>query len=314
MRGATIRFVMAVVGLVAFSVYAAGAYVTYAIIQLVLADRPSSMTIISIFIGITLLVGFLSYRYGTAQLLASMETVGAFGPRIEWFNGRVTALSAEMEIDQPEIWFTDMEEPNAFAMSGPNGGVVVFDTTLFSLLSDDELEAILAHELAHLESHDGLVQLLAFTGLQTVVGVVSLLLLPVMLLLTGIAKANAWIRGTPSAWTKSLAWKFRTVIFAFVMIVPMIVTFVLLVRSRRREYAADRRAAEVTDNPLALARALATIHEAMTEELKLKGLEPFGSEGHPVPETLYRLFSTHPDVKSRIAKLRAMEKETERRQ
>lgn len=297
---------MAVVGLCALAVYAAGAYVTYWGIQFVLADRPSAATIVAILVGSTLFFGFVSYRYGTARLLETMESIEVAGPRVDRLDARMRELSKEMGIDPPELRFTDLDEPNAFAISAPDGGVVAFDIALFSLLSDDELDTILAHELAHLESHDGLVQLLAFSGLQTAVGVVSLLLLPVMLLLTGIAKATAWIRGRPSAWTSGIAWKFRTVVLAFVLIVPMLVTFILLVRSRGREYAADRRAAEVTGKPLALAQALGTIQMAMTEELHLRGLLPTEDDESTVPDEFYRVFSTHPDVESRIERLRAM--------
>lgn len=304
MRRVVLRVAMAIIGVLSLVVYLGGAYLTYLLLRWILADRPSATTIVLIILAVTLLLGYLSYRFGTAQLLASVEAVDPDGKRVEAFHARLDRLCKRMELAKPTVLFTDLDEPNAFAMSGPDGGVVVFDITLFSLLDDDQLEAILAHELAHLESHDGLVQLLAFTGLQTVVGMLSFLLLPAMLFLTGVAKASAWLRGKPSTWSRSLAWRFRTVVFGVVMVVPVIVTFVLLVRSRRREYAADRRAALVTGKPLALASALSIVHEAVSAELRLKGLLPEGDD--PRHDPVIRLLSTHPGVERRIEKLERM--------
>ncbi len=82
------------------------------------------------------------------------------------------------------------------------------------------------------------------------------------------------------------------------------VTFVLLARSRRREYAADARTVEVTGDPEALASGLETVHAAMTERLRLQGLLP--TDGAlPDPHPLYRLLSTHPAIESRVARLRS---------
>lgn len=153
------------------------------------------------------------------------------------------------------------------------------------------MAAILAHELAYVEGRDGLLKTLAFTGLQTVMATVSLALLPAMLFLTGGAKAAAWIRGRPSTWSRSIAWRFRTVVLAVVTVAPAGCTSVLLERSRRLEYAADWRAAAVTDDPRALARMLRVVDDATTELLRLEGLLP--EESAP-PDPLYRLPSTPP--------------------
>lgn len=303
MRRVVIRLVMAVIGVVSFAVYAAGAYLVYRLLALAWADRPSAMTVIAVFVVVTLFLGYVGYRYGTRGLLASMPSVEPPAGRRRRFEERLEDLCERMAIETPTVRFTDLDEPNAFAMSGPSGGAVVFDLRLFELLDDDELEAILAHELAHLEARDGLIQSLAFTGLQTVMSVVSILLLPVLLFLTGLAKASAWLRGRPGTWSKSLAWRFRSVVVALVMVVPIVITFVLLVRSRRQEYAADRRAAEVTGKPLALASALQAVNEAMIESLRLQGLLP---EGETPPDPVYRLLSTHPAIEKRVERLEAM--------
>lgn len=300
MRPRFIRFVMMGYGLLSLAVYGAGAYLTYLVLRMVWINRPSAAASVGILAAISLVIGYVSYRSGTARLLATLP-VTELSPR--WapeLYRRLDRLVAVMAIDRPRVFISDLKEPNAFAMSSPSGGVIVVDLALMRLLTIDELEAIIAHELAHLESHDSLIQLLAFTSLQTVVQVVMVTLLPALLLITGLAKAAAWFRGEPTTWAETGAWQLRGVIVGAAMIIPAIVTFVLLVRSRRREYAADARATTITGNPLALARALRKVDQAATAELTLRALlSPHDSELEP----LTRLLATHPATANRIKRL-----------
>jgi heat shock protein HtpX len=301
MRSVLVRALMAAVGVGCFLAYASGAYLTYRLLRVVWADRPSALGFVLLLMAMSLSLGYASYRFGTRRLVGSLGTVDPPAERAAAFRRRLQELCARMDLEEPTVLFTGLEAPNAFAVGGPDGGVVVFGVSLFSLLDDDELAAILAHELAHLEGRDGLLQTLAFTGIQTVMTVVSLALLPVMLLLAGVAKATTWFRGRASTWSGSVAWRFRSLVVALVTVFPAVCTFVLLDRSRRLEYAADRRAATITD-PLALARALRVVDDAPTEALRLQGLLP---EESP-PDPLYRLLSTHPETDERVARLESL--------
>lgn len=94
----------------------------------------------------------------------------------------------------------DVGQPNGFALGGGLGrGVVVVDRRLFGLLTLEELSATVAHELAHIDSRDSLVQTFGFSALQTLSSVVLLALLPVLLLTTGFARGLAWLRGRPGS-------------------------------------------------------------------------------------------------------------------
>lgn len=147
-----------------------------------------------------------------------------------------------------------------------------------------------------------MVYLFAFTGLQTVMSVVSLGLLPVLLLLAGVARATAWFRGTLSTWMRSLTWRLQTPVLGIVMVVPAAFTLVLLVRSRSREYAADASTAEIAGKLEALASALESIHAVVTHQLRLQGLLPAdGSSSASDP--LYRLLSTHSAMRSYVERL-----------
>lgn len=168
------------------------------------------------------------------------------------------------------------------------------------MLSDAELEAILAHELAHIESHDGLVQTMAYSVFQTLVGLVMLALSPLLFALTGLARATAWMGGRPAAWSETPFGWLRTRVTSAVVVVMLVLTLVVLAHSRRREYAADDRAVEVTARPLELARALHKIRAAAEPERSL--LSPLYVRGE-VDDPLWGWLSTHPSIEDRIDRL-----------
>lgn len=300
MRRYAIRALMAAVGVVALVAYAAAAWIGFLFLQSLWRDPPSALSVVLVLVVATLVLGYLSYRFGTDRLLASLPTRELTPGSAPSLFERVDALCRGLGIDRPQVYVADMGEPNAFAVSGPNGGAVVVDRSLSRVLTDAELEGILAHELAHLESHDSLIQTFAFTGLQTAMSLVVLLLVPVLLLFTGVAKADAWMRGRPGAWTRTFAWRLRTAVVSLVMVVPAVAVFVLLARSRRREFAADRRAAEVTGDPIALARALRKVDAAAQVEMRLRGFWPH-PDGDENP--LVRLLATHPATEKRVERL-----------
>lgn len=306
------RLLMAVTGAFSFACYAGVAYLAYRLLQYVVVDRASTLIVVSVLVAGTLLLGYLNYRLGARRLLETVRTVEPPPDRAATFADRLDRLCARMDVRKPTLLFTDLEAPNGFALNGPGGGVVIVDASLFEFLDDDQMEALLAHELAHLESRDGLFRMLAFTGLQTTMSAATLLLSPVILLLMGLAKGSGWFRGEPSTWSRSLAWRVRTSVLAVVMVVPAICTFLFLERSRRLEYAADRRAAAVTGRPLALADALRTVDDAVVDELGVQALLPVDDDYVPdvddgyVPDLLYRLLSTHPAVEKRVARLQRL--------
>jgi TRAP-type C4-dicarboxylate transport system permease small subunit len=191
------RGLIAAVGLCLLAFYAVVAVAGYRLLALLWRARPDPETVVVLVGGLTLLSGYLSYRFGTARLLAGLD-----------------------------------------------GG---------------ELEGILAHELAHLKSDDALVQTLAYSALRTLIGAALLCLFSFLLVVTGFAWAMAWVGGRPGAWASTPFGQLRHWVGQAVMGALSVLTLVLLARSRRRGFATDDRAASVTGNPLALARALRKI-------------------------------------------------------
>ena len=298
------RLLMGLAGAFSFACYAGVAYLAYRLLRFVVLDRPSILAVLPVLLAGAWLLAYLNYRTGARRLAASVPTVEPPAERAEAVDDRLGRLCDRMDLEMPTVLFTDLEAPNGYALGGPDGGVVVLDVSLLSTVDDDGLEALLAHELAHLERGDGLVRMLADAGLRTAMGVAALALSPGILLLTGVAKASGWLRGDPSTWSRSRAWRLRAAALAVVTVVPAACASLLLERSRRVEYAADRRAAAVTGDPAALASALRTVDDAAPEGRRLEGLLPV-DEAH-APEVLYRLLSTHPAVEARVARLRRL--------
>jgi heat shock protein HtpX len=295
----TRRLLMAVVGLSSLLGYLAAAYVGYVLLLPVWDSRPSPAMAGVIVIGTAIGLGVVSYWGATARLKQSLDAVELPRARAPDAYRQLDALVNQMAVQTPTLLLAELPAPNAFAIGGGAGAIVV-DRRLFRLLSAAEFEALLAHELAHLETRDALVQTVAYSLVQTLVGLVGLVLFPVVVLTGGIARSLALLRGDPSSWSRS--WLGRTQRYALqvVAVLGFAVTLLILGYSRRRELAADDRAVEVTGNPIALARALRTIERASKPDFgPLRQLYVHGE----TDTELSRLLSTHPPMDERIRRL-----------
>ena len=299
--GAGVRLLMAAVGVALFLVYALLAAVSYHLIAAFLRGLTGTelLTTAALVVGLTLAFGYLSYRYGTARLLAALDARRLPPERAPALYDRLDELADSVGVEPPTVAVARMEMPNALAVGAGRAGVIVLDGRLFRLLDADELEGILAHELAHLESRDSLVQTLAYSLARTLVGVLTVLLFPVALLLDGLSTALAWLRGRPTEGSPGVD-RLRVTVARAVLSVLVVLTLLVRAHSRRREFAADERAAEVTGRPLALARALRTIERASRPAGGLLAtLYIHAEESDP----LSRMLSTHPPMDDRIERL-----------
>jgi heat shock protein HtpX len=299
MRRVVTRLLMAVTGVALLSIYAVAALGLYRLLLLLWRQRPAPLTTVLVVVGLSLTFGYVSYRLGTARILAALNAAELSRTRAAGFYDRVDALADEMGVDPPRLLVARMQSPNALALGGPNDGDVVLDVSLFRLLDGDELEAIVAHELAHLERRDSLVKTLGYSLARTVVGLLVLLLVPVTLLLTGLARGLTSLRGGDAMDLRRVSARVQTAVGSLVVLLLFVFTLALQAYSRRREYAADQRAADVTGNPLALARALAKIRRASTPGGLLSMLYIHGEE----EGTLTRLLASHPPMDDRIERL-----------
>ena len=236
--------------------------------------------------GSVLFVGF-QYKFGKWMALRS---VGAEdipeGRRYDPVNRSVESLASEMGIEKPRLMVAQMGVPNAFAVGRKGAGVVVVSEEIIDLLDHEELEGVLAHELAHVKNRD----------------VVMMVLGQSIASLVGIAVQFAYFFGGEQ--------NFGSYIVGMVLgtVAQMIVSIFVMAISRYREYVADRDAARYTNNPDAMARALEKISagaqgKEMRGEETVNALCIFGSSG----SFLKRILSTHPPTEKRISRLRSMD-------
>ncbi|MFB6125294.1 MAG: M48 family metallopeptidase [Halanaeroarchaeum sp.] len=262
--------------------------------------RPDPTVLVAGLAATTVVVGYLSYRVGTARLLAGLQAASVPRDRAPRLHASLDRLVERMDVERPDLRIGSLPAPNALSVGSGGSGVIVFDAQLLRSLSMDETETIMAHELAHLEGHDALLQTLAYAALQTVVGMLLFVLLPVTLFATGLARAIALVRGRPAAWATNPIGRLRVRLSRGVLVVFALATVAVRAHAGGREFAADERAAEVTRNPMALASALTTIDRLTgAPQGLLSQLTTGGDDAE-------RLLSTHPPTEKRVERLRAI--------
>ncbi len=275
--------------------------VAYAAVQLLLfpvlgrlRPLPTVVTVLGAAVGF----GYLTYRVGTAQLLAGLDLSEPSRQRAPGLYRILDGLDAEMTVDRPRLLLSHTGEPNAFSLGGRRG-VVVLDEALLVILSPDELEAVLAHELAHLETRDGLLKTVGASAVSTASSLLFLALLPFGLAVAVVRRLARLATGQDRVPLRQHLVIAYVTVWLAVLGVMLPFTLALRAYARRRELTADDRAAEVA-GPLALAEALDTIRRATTPEggpfssLYIRGDE----EG-----SLTRLLATHPSMDERIERL-----------
>jgi len=243
----------------------------------------------ALLLGSVVFVGF-QYKFGKWMALRSVGAEEMPEQREGRYNygeihRSVDQLCREMDVEKPRLMVADMGVPNAFAVGRKGAGVVVVSREIIDLLEHDELEGVLAHELAHIKNRDVVIMVLG----QSIASMVGI-----------IVQWGYILGGDRNIGTYLVGMVLGTVAQMIVMIFVMAI-------SRYREYVADADAATYTRNPDAMARALEKISSgAQGKEMKgedtVNALCIFGTD----TSILKRIFSTHPPTEKRISRLRSM--------
>ena len=199
----------------------------------------------------------------------------------------VADLAGRANLPMPKVYFVDSPNPNAFATGrNPENAAVAATAGLMAMLSRDEIEAVMAHELAHVANRDTLVM----TMVATIAGAISML-------------GNfALFFGRDSEGRSN-----PLVAIMAMIVAPFAAMIVQMAISRTREYGADKGGAEISGNPAALASALAKIAgPAVQIPNAASERNPAAAQLYIVPTHLKDMFSTHPATEKRIAALQAM--------
>jgi heat shock protein HtpX len=206
----------------------------------------------------------------------------------------VDDLARQAEVPMPKVYIIPEESPNAFATGrNPEHAVVAVTQGILRLLTPTELKGVLAHEMGHVRNRDILIQSIAAT------------LGGAIMVLADMARFSAMFGGSrdeEGRGSNALA----TLLFA--MLAPFAAMLIQMAISRSREYIADETGARLSHNPESLANAL---------EKLAYGNQQIPMQANPATENMFivspltggglmSLFSTHPPIEERIARLRAM--------
>ena len=237
------------------------------------------------------LTSFGSWYYSDRAALATYNAQPIARHESPELYDTVASLSDRAGIPMPKLFIVPTQSPNAFATGrDPEHATVAVTQGILDLLSREELEGVLAHELTHIRNHDTLTQAVA----GTIAGAITFLgrVLTFGALYGPVTRDNRQ-GGNPLG------------ILFLIVLAPIAAALLQFAISRTREYSADLGSAEITGNPRALATALEKL-EAMGRQIPMNGnpamsalliVNPLSTKG------LLALFRTHPPTEERIRRL-----------
>lgn len=239
------------------------------------------------------LVGLFAQYYLSDKLV--LATAGARvvdASQAPELHGIVQRLAQAADLPMPRVAIVDTPMPNAFATGrGPRHAVVAATTGLLRQLTPGEIEAVIAHEMTHIKNRDMVVMTMG----QSFAAVASF-----------IVQMGFWFGIGGSRDDRDNGNAFLVIILVS-FVVSIISHFLVMALSRYREYAADRGSAILTGSPEQLASALLRISGTMQQipNQDLREAQPMSAMYFAAPskESLFELFSDHPSVEHRIARL-----------
>jgi heat shock protein HtpX len=247
-------------------------------------------------IALVVALGMNAFAYWNSdRMVLRMSGAHEVGPsEAPELYGIIEQLTRRASLPMPRVYIIDEDQPNAFATGrSPEHAAVAVNTGLLSHLTREQITGVLAHELGHVRNRDTLTMTVA----ATLSGAIGML-----------ATFGGLFGGGRDQNGRSVS---PVVAIAAMFLAPLAASLVQMAISRSREFEADRAGAEISGNPLWLASALQRLHEGT------QSIPNATAEAHPALAHLYidnplsgggvsKLFSTHPPMEERIARLQAM--------
>jgi heat shock protein HtpX len=248
-------------------------------------------------IGFVALYALIQYYAAGAFAVAAsgaVEITKADNPRL-WRTVENIAISEGMPM--PKVYLIKDEAPNAFASGrDPKHAVVAATTGLLAIMDDNELQGVMAHEMAHVKNYDIRVSTIVF-GLVSAVGILADFFLRM-----AFYSGNA--RGRDNAQLAIFMIAIGIVAWIISALIGPIISAAV---SRQREYLADASGAEITRFPEGLQGALGKLRDYGRPMRKASSSMAHMYISDPIkPSVAQRLFSTHPPLDKRIERLGAI--------
>ncbi len=241
-------------------------------------------------------MSMVQYYFSDTLALRSMGAKEVSAEEYPQLHASIERLSQQADLPKPKVAVMDTNVPNAFA-TGRNqrNAAVAVTTGLMRTLDADELDGVIAHELAHVKNRDMMVMTIA-----SFLSTIAFMMVRWGALFGGGRRGGRGGGGI--------------VVAILVSLIVWIISYLLIrALSRYREFAADRGAAAITGNPAALASALLKISGEMEKVPKTDMREEAEMNAFfiiPIRSGVVgRLFSTHPATERRVEQLQNLERE-----
>ncbi len=279
------------------------------------ANKRNTVLIMAAFVGLIGAIGYVvSLYYGQTSITYWVIGGAAVYALIQYFAASKLAVAATgaqeiskkdnprlyrivenlaitIGIQTPKVYIIDDPAPNAFATGrDPKHAIVAASTGLLDVMDDRELEAVMAHEMGHVQNYDIRVTMIAF-GLVSAIG-----------LLSDMALRMFFFGGDRD---RNINPVIMIVGIILIILAPIMAALIQMAVSRQREYLADATGALTTRDPEALASALENLEKTGRPMRKQSSSTAHLFFNNPLkPGSISRLFSTHPPLAERIARLR----------
>jgi len=244
-----------------------------------------------------IVMNFVSYWFSSKIVLFMYKAKPAKEEEVPAVYRIVRGLTEKAQLPMPKIYIVPNPTPNAFATGrNPKNAVVAVTDGILRLLNEEELEGVLAHELAHVKNRD----ILIATIVATIAGAIFML--------ADMARWTMMFGGRSRERNNSNV----IVLLVVSILAPIAAMLIQLAISRSEEYRADQTGAFFTKKPLGLANALKKLQLGV-QHVPMAGGSP--TTAHMFIVNPFRgrdfaaLFSTHPPIEKRVARLEALAKE-----
>ena len=257
----------------------------------------SSATIVPFAVGITLLSVWGSY-YGSDKLVLTMTGAKLIqesdNPKLF---GLVQEITIASGLPMPKVAIVEDSAPNAFATGrNPEHALIAFTTGILDAMDRDQLQGVIAHEMAHVGNRDTLVSAVA----ATTAGVIALI--------SDILMRMMWFGGGRRDRDSNANPIMLVVSLVVLILAPIAAMMLKSAISRKRESLADATAVAFTRNPAGLRSALEVLAaDSTVVRQKSTAVAHIWIESPLDAKAVSKMFASHPPIQERIATLRAME-------